>query len=34
VLKYFNEPVTDYDSVLSVVRNTPHVNWFIAIYLY
>lgn len=25
VLKYFNEPVTDYDSVLSVVRNTPHV---------
>ncbi|TES91992.1 MAG: lipoprotein-releasing ABC transporter permease subunit [Candidatus Cloacimonadota bacterium] len=25
VLKYFNEPVTDYDSVLTVVKNSPHV---------
>ncbi len=25
VMKYFNEPVTDYDSVLTVVKNTPHV---------
>jgi lipoprotein-releasing system permease protein len=25
VLKYFNEPITEYDSVLSVVKKTPHV---------
>ena len=25
VMKYFNEPVTDYDSVLTVVKNSPHV---------
>ena len=25
VLKYFNEPITEYDSVLAMVKETPHV---------
>jgi len=25
ILKYFNEPVTDFDTVLDVIKNSPHV---------